>query len=492
MVELPECVCNASESFKKHNHLMKLMQFLMGLDDSYMQIKSSILSREVLPDVRSAYDTISSEESHRVASGSIAGSSLKNQASAFVSSVPKRNNFQKSNQNFYNGPRPNNLNNNRQGGGSALVRENCGFNDHSIHGCFKSISYPVDFRKRKSRQNFKGKNVSNNNYVGSSSSFGFTDEHMATLISLIKDNKNEKKVNKADTLFNNRANQPMTYIDKELDNVLDISHLKIKVGHTNGTEAFNSKIENLKLSNDIILYDMLVIPEYCVTLISVHKLVKENKIIVAFDESRCYFLNQDLNQRNVLGIGNQCEGLYYYNIQGIKSNLSVSRYQCYLSQHDWHCRLGHPTEPILNVFKDSLQFDNKDPTICCEICQRAKQSREPFPLSDHTLKIFGDLVHLDLWGPYKVPPPPTPTEDSSHTSVPGGDVNTADFPNISGNDADRSEDVFAAQDEQVTTLEDNIFFEGDLDQNPSTSTQVSAAGTKLQLLTELQLLMDKD
>ncbi|GKF21461.1 hypothetical protein Tco_0070099, partial [Tanacetum coccineum] len=61
--------------------------------------------------------------------------------------------------------------------------------------------------------------------------------------------------------------------------------------------------------------------------------------------------------------------------------------------------------------------------------------------------------------------------DSSHSSVPGGDVNTADFPNISGNDADSSEDIFAAQDEQVTTLEDNIFSEGDLDQNPSTSTQ---------------------
>ncbi|GJT35508.1 ribonuclease H-like domain-containing protein [Tanacetum coccineum] len=66
MIELPKCVCNDSEGFKKHNQLLKLMQFIMGLDDSYMQIRSSILSREVLPDVRSAYATISSEESHRV------------------------------------------------------------------------------------------------------------------------------------------------------------------------------------------------------------------------------------------------------------------------------------------------------------------------------------------------------------------------------------------------------------------------------------------
>ncbi|GKB49261.1 ribonuclease H-like domain-containing protein, partial [Tanacetum coccineum] len=136
MVELPKCVCNASDSFKKHNQLMKLMQFLMGLDDSYMQIRSFILSREVLLNVRSAYATISSEESHRVASASVSSSSQRNQI----------------------------------------------------------MGYPADFGKKKSGQNSKGKNISNNNVVRSSSSSGFTDEQIATLISLIKDNKVGKNV----------------------------------------------------------------------------------------------------------------------------------------------------------------------------------------------------------------------------------------------------------------------------------------------------------
>ncbi|GJV44175.1 ribonuclease H-like domain-containing protein, partial [Tanacetum coccineum] len=263
MIEFPKCVCNASEGFKRHNQLLKLMQFLMGLDDSYMEIRSSILSKEVLPDVRSAYATISCEESHRVATGSIAGSSQRNQASAFVSNI---------------------------------------------------IEYPADFGKKKSSRNFKNKNVSNNNSDGKSSSSGFTDEQI-----------NGK-------IVDSWANQHMTYTDKELDNVLDISHLKIKVGHPNGTEAYISKIGNLKLSNGLTLYDVMVIPEYCVTLNSVHKLAKENKVIFAFDENRCYFLNHDLNLKNVLGIGDQCEGL-----------------------------LGHPSEPVLNVLKYSLQFDIDNP-----------------------------------------------------------------------------------------------------------------------------------
>ncbi|GJR40370.1 hypothetical protein Tco_1216054 [Tanacetum coccineum] len=283
MIELPKCVCNDSDGFKKHNQLLKLMQFLMGLDDSYTQIRSSILSRETLPDVKSAYATISSEESHRVAVGSIAGSSQRNQASAFVSNVPYSQKFQRNNQNFNVGP--------------------------SILKCFKIIGYPADFGKKISSQNFKKQSVSNNNFIGKSLSSGFTDEQMATIISLIKDNKVGKNVqaNMADTYFNKRANQHMTYTDKELDNVIDISHLKIKVGHPNRIEAYIYKIGNLRLSNGLTLYDVMVIPEYCVTLISVHKLIKENRVVVAFDENRCYFLNQDLNLKNVLGTGEQCE-----------------------------------------------------------------------------------------------------------------------------------------------------------------------------------------
>nr|GEX25498.1 RNA-directed DNA polymerase, eukaryota [Tanacetum cinerariifolium] len=155
-----------------------------------------------------------------------------------------------------------------------------------INGTCKRSNTDVVLGRQWDRS-FKGKNISNNNSVGSSSSSGFTGEQMATLIFLIKDNKNGKNV---------QAN--------------------MTVDHPNGTEAFISKIGNLKLSNGLMLYDVLVILEYRVTLISVHKLAKENKIVVAFDENKCYFLNQDLSLRSVLGSGSQCEGLYYYNDKG--------------------------------------------------------------------------------------------------------------------------------------------------------------------------------
>ncbi|GJX70300.1 hypothetical protein Tco_0307471 [Tanacetum coccineum] len=75
LVQLHRYTCHAAGDFKKHNQLMKLMQFFMGLDDGYMQIRSNILSRDEFPDVRSAYAIISSEESHRVVSSSGVGTS---------------------------------------------------------------------------------------------------------------------------------------------------------------------------------------------------------------------------------------------------------------------------------------------------------------------------------------------------------------------------------------------------------------------------------
>ncbi|GJT42142.1 ribonuclease H-like domain-containing protein [Tanacetum coccineum] len=90
LVQLPRCTCHAAGDFKKHNSLMKLMQFLMGLDDSYMQIRSNILSGDPLPDVRGAYAIISSEESHRVVSSSNVGTSQRSQSSVFNTSVNNR------------------------------------------------------------------------------------------------------------------------------------------------------------------------------------------------------------------------------------------------------------------------------------------------------------------------------------------------------------------------------------------------------------------
>ncbi|GJZ59775.1 ribonuclease H-like domain-containing protein, partial [Tanacetum coccineum] len=53
----------------------------------------------------------------------------------------------------------------------------------------------------------------------------------------------------------------------------------------------------------------------------------------------------------------------------------------------------------------------------------------------------------------------------------GGISVTADFPINSGNDTDSSDNIFSTQNEDVTTLEENVFSEGNMDQNPNTVSQ---------------------
>ncbi|GJZ09610.1 ribonuclease H-like domain-containing protein [Tanacetum coccineum] len=64
-------------------------------------------------------------------------------------------------------------------------------------------------------------------------------------------------------------------------------------------------------------------------------------------------------------------------------------------------RLGYPVDQVLSVLKNDIDLKGKFSSEPCDVCHRAKQTREPFPLSDHKSKMVGQLVHLDVWGPYK-------------------------------------------------------------------------------------------
>nr|GEY38201.1 putative Gag-polypeptide of LTR copia-type [Tanacetum cinerariifolium] len=76
-----------------------------------------------------------------------------------------------------------------------------------------------------------------------------------------------------------------------------------------------------------------------------------------------------------------------------------------ISREEFHKgipELGHPADQVLATMHNDLKISKTASVPVCEVCHRAKQSRKPFPLSDQKSKNLGELVHLDLWGPYKV------------------------------------------------------------------------------------------
>lgn len=60
-----DCVCDVATQLNNHAKLMKLMQFLSCLGESFNQVKSHILIMEPLPKVKIAFSIVSREESNK-------------------------------------------------------------------------------------------------------------------------------------------------------------------------------------------------------------------------------------------------------------------------------------------------------------------------------------------------------------------------------------------------------------------------------------------
>lgn len=65
LVIIPSCECNAAKNYLEHDQQQNILQFLMGLDDSYVNVRNKILMMSLLPTVGQEFSLISQEESHR-------------------------------------------------------------------------------------------------------------------------------------------------------------------------------------------------------------------------------------------------------------------------------------------------------------------------------------------------------------------------------------------------------------------------------------------
>ncbi|GJS08285.1 hypothetical protein Tco_0365081 [Tanacetum coccineum] len=347
------------EYYHKFNSLWGEFDILTKLPD--YPIRSSLLTKEVLPEVKDAFVILAREESHRGIPATTAKSD-KPQASVFVSRVNdvKRSN---SNANWNNG----NTSNNNRGNYNSLLCKNCGLKGHTIERCFEIIGYPPGFKRnpnlkvngtfnnnKSNNADLKRKSVETNDLKTTAGTLSFTHEQVVKLMNLLNDKSGSTAhANMAGVsyhfgyIIDSGANQHMTNSIKNMIYVVDVTDLNLTVGHPNGTLAKITHIGNLRLNNNVILFDVLVIPEYCVSLLFVHKLIKDSKLSVCFNETKC--LIQDLKREIVLRTGSESAGLYLFNVDCDKIVVSnQSKYfVCYVSKDVWHNWLGHPANQVL-------------------------------------------------------------------------------------------------------------------------------------------------
>ncbi|KAL5777099.1 hypothetical protein ACOSP7_010025 [Xanthoceras sorbifolium] len=193
----------------------KLMQFLMGLNDSYSAVRGQILLMNPLPSVRQAYSSVSQKEKYAAMAVRSNNSGSKSASARF-----ERSNRSYGSQDFrlqekslenQSGGRQD-----RRRFGSGRGRPNCshcGEMGHWVQTCYELHGYPADHPKAKHNsgsnsgpRHFNNNNKTTANHVSEALSkvdgnhmVGISEAQLQQLLSLL-DNKNEGSSSQANAV----------------------------------------------------------------------------------------------------------------------------------------------------------------------------------------------------------------------------------------------------------------------------------------------------
>ncbi|KAL2920586.1 Retrovirus-related Pol polyprotein from transposon RE1 [Bienertia sinuspersici] len=165
-----------------------------------------------------------------------------------------------------------------------------------------------------------------------------------------------------------------------------------------GNHIVVKHIGTINFHNGIKLNKVLHVPGVKFNLISTHKLCRDMNCDIVFTNDKC--LLQDKSQGSSLVLGSLDSGLYTLSKQEGKSG-SVQLAAVSEEAKLWHLRFGHLPFSKLQYVDSSIKCDANHDEIC-QVCPKAKQARLPFPVSLSITNKSFEIIHVDVWGPYKV------------------------------------------------------------------------------------------
>ncbi|GJY58949.1 retrovirus-related pol polyprotein from transposon TNT 1-94 [Tanacetum coccineum] len=319
----------------------------------------------------------------------------------------------------------------------GIVKEKCficGFKWHPPDKCWEKVGYPPWHAKFKGSQQVRqtrqvqtqGRNqqYASRTSAHMSSYSGSEEEidHQFVAGTTCLSSQIDKLEVLDNWIYDSGASDHMTPVH---DSIFDPYQLKIKpqIRLPNGDMSVISHVGKVKLNNGIVLKDVLVVSSFKFSLLSVSKLTEDSKNVVSFYPKFCVV--QDLTTRKVTGLGSMKEGLYHLvnvthdKIDYVVSKLVQDSMQKFSlsalgnlkfdnkvprdSYGFWHHRLGHVSDTKLKCMNDLPVSLIKTSSDNCLSCPMAKFTKLPYSLSDsHSTCIF-EFIHIDIWGPYKVP-----------------------------------------------------------------------------------------
>ncbi|CAN1192604.1 Retrovirus-related Pol polyprotein from transposon TNT 1-94 [Linum perenne] len=140
---------------------------------------------------------------------------------------------------------------------------------------------------------------------------------------------------------------------------------------------------SVPLSCGLILKNVLLVPHFSFNLLSVSQLTNDSSLTVTFSSSQC--LIQDHQSMKMIGSASINRAVTL-NLESHKLDI-------------WHCRLGHPSLPRMQLVHRLASEVVLPSSTHCHTCHLAKQKTLPFQRSTSRASFPFELVHMDIWGP---------------------------------------------------------------------------------------------
>ncbi|KAL2924831.1 Retrovirus-related Pol polyprotein from transposon TNT 1-94 [Bienertia sinuspersici] len=416
---------------------LRLFQFLNGIDDDdYAGMRTQILMKSPLPTVEEACNMFMQEEAQKEI---LKGEKAEGDPVALYS---------------------------KGGGGKDSTCEEgcsvCGGKKHTADKCWKIVGYPKwhPMYKKQQRQKegepgrkaYAKKGIKTEKFAGNVQTQGenataLTPRQVEQLLKLLP---GTSKAGKADYLsdeeleanfagiafcnhafgslngwiIDSGASDHMVSSCDKLENPMPVKG-KPEITLPNGKTVPITCTGTVKIGPKLTLKQVLCVPDFKYNLISVGKLVKDNECKVVFHSGTCMI--QDCQSLTTRAMGRAWNGLFYLNtedlggkdddvergmkLEEIKKTRNpascnvIEKHHCNLARDDlcnlWHCRFGHA--PLNKISKTGClpEFWSKCNDVCL-ICPMARFTKQPFWHSDsHASELF-ELIHIDVWGPYRV------------------------------------------------------------------------------------------
>jgi len=185
----------------------------------------------------------------------------------------------------------------------------------------------------------------------------------------------------------------------------------IKVTLPDGTLKPVTLVGDVQISPTLTLHNALFMPD---NLLSVAKFLNDSTCCTIFYPNHCIF--QDLSTRLLVAVDRKAGGLYTLENTHSRGRVSSSPASSATKNQDFstcnksacksddldvlHARLGHTSFSKIQHIADWQPFLSND--YFCETCVLAKFHRLPFNKSTIATTAPFQLIHMDLWGPYRV------------------------------------------------------------------------------------------